>query len=233
MGCGQQANCEYGSLNRYSTVAAIYPRRPSQLRKVTFNDRTNQSEKEQRERRDRHMNHRSIDRSESCSHPRNDQSRNRDRGMKRDRQSKFHGMKCFRYGRFGHIRHECWSPRQSNHHPFSINLIEGNRLCEFQCRICHEVHPSKRDLSEHLRLTGHYLAKRSEDSIRQDDWTIRREINRTIDHRIQNDRKKRLWPTVDHVWRGARELVDRFSSHRNDLSTNVAIETVLSIDSNR
>ena len=33
-------------LNRYSTVAAIYPRRRSQLRKVTFDDRTNQSEKE-------------------------------------------------------------------------------------------------------------------------------------------------------------------------------------------
>jgi hypothetical protein len=45
-----------------------------------------------------------------------------------------------------------------------------------------------------------------------------------IDHRIRNDRKKRLWPTVDHVWRAARELVDRFSSDRNDLSTNVAIE---------
>ena len=29
---------------------------------------------------------------------------------------------------------------------------------------------------------------------------------------------------MDHAWREARELVDRFSSHRNDLSTNVAIE---------
>ena len=199
--------------NRYSTVAAIYPRRRSQLRKVTFDDRPNLLEKDQRERRDRRMNHQPIHRSESCNHPRYDQSRYCDRGMKRDRQSKFHGMKCFRCGRYGHIRRECWSPRQSNHRPLSINQIEGNRSREFQCRICHEVHPSKRDLSEHLRLTGHYSAKRSDESIRQHDWTIRRKINRRIDHRIRNDRKKRLWP-----------IVDRFSSHRNDLSTNVAIE---------
>lgn len=70
--------------------------------------------------------------------------------------------------------------------------IEESKLDDLQCRICREDHRSKKDLFEHLRLSGHYLTKLEDGSMEQFDPKIYQEINQMIDHLSDNHHKKQL-----------------------------------------
>ena len=70
--------------------------------------------------------------------------------------------------------------------------IEESKSNDLQCRICREDHRSKKDLFEHLRLSGHYSMKVEDGSVEQLDPKIYQEINQMIDHLSDNHQKKQL-----------------------------------------
>lgn len=83
------------------------------------------------------------------------------------------------------------------HESFLFSVVsnrsgERNESNNLQCRICFENYLSKRDLFEHLRLTGHYATKEKNGQVKRLDPSIYEQINGMVDHLNDGQQKERL-----------------------------------------
>ena len=74
----------------------------------------------------------------------------------------------------------------------SNETVEKDHPTELTCRVCGETNTSKKNLFNHLRLSGHYSTKQAGGSIEQLNPNVFEEINRMINHISNNNQHKQL-----------------------------------------